>query len=225
MCGAPVLSHFSARSVPVCSPSPHLSASAMAQPVQAANGDVAVANSPNDTVSSMLFSPTNNFLVTSSWNKEVAVYEVQASGQAQAKAKVTHTHPVLCVDWSADGAQVVSAGTDNLAKLWNLATNQEITIGQHQAPIKSIHYVKEMNMVVTGSFDKTIKYWSVSQRAKIKEATVQRAGGETTEAQRGERARLLSTFADLALCVCVISLCFCFFQGTCAKPLQPPVSK
>ena len=129
------------------------------------------------------------------------MYEVGAQGQTAAKAKQTRSHPLLCVDWSADGQQVLSGGTDGLAKIWNLGSNQEITIGQHQGAIKSdkrrralipavaaphgtagaaagrslcsrcvrsarsvllrsIHFVKEMNVVVTGSFDKTIKYWS-----------------------------------------------------------------
>jgi len=135
------------------------------------NQDVIVANSPNDTVSALLFSPTANFLAASSWNKEVAVYEVGANGQAAPKAKVQHTHPVLCLDWSPDGAQVVSGGTDSLCKLWNLASNQEITIGQHAAPIKSVHFVKEMNVVITGSYDKTIKYWDMRTPTPV--ATVQ----------------------------------------------------
>jgi len=65
------------------------------------------------------------------------VYEVGAQGQTAAKAKQTRSHPLLCVDWSADGQQVLSGGTDGLAKIWNLGSNQEITIGQHQGAIKS----------------------------------------------------------------------------------------
>jgi mRNA export factor len=102
-------------------------------------------------------------LLLSRFAQEVAVYEVAPNGATQAKAKVSHTHPVLAVDWSHDGTQVVSGGTDSLCKLWNLGSNQEITIGQHAAPIKSVHWVKEMNVVVTGSFDKTIKYWDMRQ--------------------------------------------------------------
>ena len=65
------------------------------------------------------------------------MYEVGAQGQTAAKAKQTRSHPLLCVDWSADGQQVLSGGTDGLAKIWNLGSNQEITIGQHQGAIKS----------------------------------------------------------------------------------------
>lgn len=44
---------------------------AMQAAVTQANNDLIVPNSPSDTVSAMLFSPTANFLATTSWNKEV----------------------------------------------------------------------------------------------------------------------------------------------------------
>jgi mRNA export factor len=123
------------------------------------NNDVVVPNSPLDTVSALLFSPTSNYLLSASWTKELAIYDVQSNGTAALKGKLAHSHPMLCVDWNADGGSVLSGGSDGQARVWNLATNQEVTIGQHAAPIKSIHFVKEMNVAITGSFDKTIKYW------------------------------------------------------------------
>lgn len=127
------------------------------------NNDLVVGNSPNDTVSQLLFSPVNNMLLASSWNKELAIYDIGAQGQTQLKIKQAHSHPILSCDWNGDGTQVVSGGSDNLCKLWNLATNQEIPIGQHAAAIKSVHFCKELNVVITGSFDKTIKYWDMRQ--------------------------------------------------------------
>jgi mRNA export factor len=34
----------------------------------------------------------------------------------------------------------------------------------HDAPIKEIAWVPEMNLLVTGSWDKTIKYWDTWQQ-------------------------------------------------------------
>lgn len=135
------------------------------------NNDVIVQNSPSDAVSCLSFSPTANLLCAGSWNKELAVYDIGATGAATLKAKVAHSHPILCADWSADGLQIVSGGTEGQAKLWNLQTQQEVVVAQHAAPIKSVHWVQELGVVITGSLDKTIKYWDMRQSTPA--ATIQ----------------------------------------------------
>jgi len=48
-----------------------------------------------------------------------------------------------------------------MVKMWNLQTNQQQQIAQHAAPVRHVFYVKDMNMLVTGSWDKTLKYWDL----------------------------------------------------------------
>ncbi|KAL9661117.1 hypothetical protein QQ045_025937 [Rhodiola kirilowii] len=64
---------------------------------------------------------------------------------------------VLCFDWNADGTIVFSGGCDKQAKLWLLASNQPVTVAMHEAPIKQLTWLSEMNFLVTGSWDKTLK--------------------------------------------------------------------
>ena len=52
---------------------------------------------------------------------------------------------------------------DNTAKAWDLGSNQTMKIAQHQAPIKEIFCISEMNAIVTGSWDKTLMYWDMRQ--------------------------------------------------------------
>ena len=48
--------------------------------------------------------------------------------------------------------------------MWNLATNQNQAVGQHDAPIKHMFFVEKMsNMLVTGSWDRTMRYWDLRQ--------------------------------------------------------------
>jgi hypothetical protein len=54
---------------------------------------------------------------------------------------------------------VFSAGCEKQAKMWPiLSGGQAVTVGIHDAPIKSISWIPEMNLLVIGSWDKTLKY-------------------------------------------------------------------
>jgi len=125
------------------------------------NNDFLVASSPSDSVSSLSFSPVSSLLVAGSWNKEVCCWEVQQSGQAIPKAKINHSAPVLCTDFSGDGTRVFSGSCDQTAKCWTLQTNQNQQVAQHEAPIKEIFWINDVNMLATGSWDKTLKYWDL----------------------------------------------------------------
>lgn len=58
-----------------------------------------------------------------------------------------------------DGTKVFMAGCDKQAKCWDLASNQTIQVAQHEAPIKTCHWIKGNNYscLMTGSWDKTLK--------------------------------------------------------------------
>ena len=125
------------------------------------NKDAELVSPPTDGISSLHFSPTSNFLTVTSWDNHVRCYEVQSNGQSQPKAAFAHQAPVLCSAWSSDGSKIFSAGCDKEAKLWDLSSNQQQTVAKHDAPIRHMHYFN--NMLVTGSWDKTLKYWDLRQ--------------------------------------------------------------
>jgi WD40 repeat protein len=84
--------------------------------------------------------------------------EIQSNGCSVPKAAILHGQPVLCTAWKDDGSIVFSAGCDKQVKMWPiLSGGQPVQVGMHDAPIKDIAWVPEMNLLVTGSWDKTIK--------------------------------------------------------------------
>lgn len=76
----------------------------------------------------------------------------------------THSIPfppplqVLCSAWKDDGSAVFFGGCDKQAKLWNLGSGAPPqTVAMHDEPIKELAWIPEMNMLATGSWDKTVR--------------------------------------------------------------------
>ncbi|KAK4564119.1 hypothetical protein RGQ29_006276 [Quercus rubra] len=131
------------------------------------NNSFEVGQPPNDSVSSLSFSPKANFLVATSWDSQVRCWEITRGGTSLAsmpRASILHDQPVLCSTWKDDGTTVFSGGCDKQVKMWPLISGgQPVTVAMHDAPIKEIAWVPEMNLLVTGSWDKTLKYWDTRQ--------------------------------------------------------------
>eukprot|EP01114_Cavostelium_apophysatum_P017838 TRINITY_DN5388_c0_g1_i1.p1 TRINITY_DN5388_c0_g1~~TRINITY_DN5388_c0_g1_i1.p1 ORF type:complete len:337 (+),score=51.44 TRINITY_DN5388_c0_g1_i1:271-1281(+) len=130
------------------------------------NKDHELNQPPNDSISSLSFSPKGNFLVAGSWDNQVRCWELQSGYggvQSMPKAATSHDAPVLCTSWSGDGSRVYTGSCDMKAKCWSLQTGQATVVAQHQAPIKSVFWIDDMNLLQTGSWDKTLKYWDGRQ--------------------------------------------------------------
>ncbi|KAH9715617.1 protein RAE1 [Citrus sinensis] len=110
------------------------------------NNSIEVSQPPNDSVSSLCFSPKANILVATSWDNQVRCWEISHSGTAVAsvpKASISHDHP-----------DVTSRSRCGLC---SLVVGQPVTVAMHDAPIKEVTWIPEMNLLATGSWDKTLK--------------------------------------------------------------------
>ncbi|KAI8891187.1 WD40 repeat-like protein [Backusella circina FSU 941] len=125
------------------------------------NKDFEVNSPPTDGISALDFSSQADYLAVSSWDNQVRIYEVQPSGTTLPKASYAHEGPALCVTWSKDGTKVVSGGADKAGRMFDISTGQSTQIAQHDDTIKCVKFLDQGNIVATGSWDKTVKYWDL----------------------------------------------------------------
>ncbi len=126
--------------------------------------DVEVQSPPTDTVSCVRFSPStananSTYMAATSWDNRVRVWEVGANAATIPKAEQMHQGPALGVCWSNDGTKLFSVGADKCAQMWDLASNQFVQVGAHDAPIKTVHFISSPNYtcLMTGGWDKKLK--------------------------------------------------------------------
>jgi len=118
--------------------------------------EFSLTNPPQDGISNVEFSPRgDNFLLTSSWDSTVRLYDV---GRDSMRAIWSHQGPVLDCCFS-DNIHVFSGGLEMMLKMFDLNTRQETVMGDHKKAIKCVEYSREEQVVVTGSWDGTVKLW------------------------------------------------------------------
>eukprot|EP01130_Rhizamoeba_saxonica_P016791 TRINITY_DN7835_c0_g1_i2.p2 TRINITY_DN7835_c0_g1~~TRINITY_DN7835_c0_g1_i2.p2 ORF type:complete len:336 (+),score=62.82 TRINITY_DN7835_c0_g1_i2:14-1021(+) len=113
----------------------------------------------SDTISSINWSPRDNHIIATSWDKQIYCWEIAADGSSQAKVNKEFPAPLLTASWHSDGSKVYVAGCDNKAYIWDLASNQTQQIAEHAAPIKYCKWIADRNLLLTTGWDNSIKYW------------------------------------------------------------------
>lgn len=133
--------------------------------------DIIVQNPPEDSISDIAFSPQAEVFSVASWDNKVRIYEVSQTGQTEGRAMYEHGGPVLTTRWTSDGTKVISGGVDKQVKLYDVQSGQAQQIGQHDAAVKAVRFVEcgptNTPVVVSGSWDKTLRYWDTRQQQPI----------------------------------------------------------
>jgi len=110
---------------------------------------------PDGGISSLTFSSTSQYLLCSSWNKNVSLYDVNAD-----KIRFTYEHkfPVLDACF-VDSVNVCSGDLDGNVVSYNVNTGRQVEMGKHADCARCVEYSSEINSVVSGGWDSTIKLW------------------------------------------------------------------
>ncbi|HEX9921205.1 MAG TPA: TIR domain-containing protein [Anaerolineae bacterium] len=74
--------------------------------------------------------------------------------------RMQHQANILDMKFSPDGRWLVTAGTDHLVRVWNVATGQEVRRLAHDGVARTVAFSPDGRWLVSGSSDHTARIWS-----------------------------------------------------------------
>jgi len=111
---------------------------------------------PTDGISAVKFSPTGSqFLLTSSWDSSLCLYDVAANSQ---RFRYDESSPVLDCCFS-DPVHGWSGGLDGSVTAYDFNVGKQTKFGNHNEGVRCVEYCPDEGLVVTGSWDSTLKLW------------------------------------------------------------------
>lgn len=78
-----------------------------------------------------------------------------------------HGYEVMDAQGSCDSSQIASAGMDKCVFLWDVATAQVVRrYRAHAGQVNCVKFNEESTVILSGSFDGTVKAWDCKSRSR-----------------------------------------------------------
>jgi WD40 repeat protein len=125
---------------------------------------------------SAAFSPDGRTIVTTSEFPENSARLWAAKPRGATYRLEGHHSPVLAAAFSPDGRMIITASADQTARLWDVATGQEIGLLDLPGRVNIVAFSPECvsppvgcgQTLATAGFDRLIRLWDVSTRQEIR---------------------------------------------------------
>ncbi|WOO86141.1 Mitotic checkpoint protein BUB3 [Vanrija pseudolonga] len=121
---------------------------------------------PADGIAAVAWSADSSSLLVASWDSTIQLHRVSGS---QAPPQIfSHPRPVLAATFDATPNTAYSGGLDRRVRQWDFSTGDNRVLGTHDDSVSSLVWIPEQNILVSGSWDKTLKIWDPSAEEPLR---------------------------------------------------------
>ncbi|MBD2500048.1 nSTAND1 domain-containing NTPase [Anabaena azotica] len=133
-------------------------------------GRVTIMGEHSGLISSIKFSPKNNFLVSSDYDGEINIWNIARLDNLENQQPVKtfnteHKDSLNNISVDAEGKRIASAGGDGLIKIWNFNGQLLDSIEAHKNAVEEVNFSPDKNshLIVSASDDTTVKLWFIGK--------------------------------------------------------------
>lgn len=127
-----------------------------------------VANNPLDTVSSIEWIPNPMMKIfgVSTWDGKIHIYDTVLNGYqkyiTQKAIFNNNNDPILNISWKKDCTAIFAGCADGSVKAFDVNSGNSILIGKHDNAVNSVHWIENMNAIMSISYNNQIKFWQLN---------------------------------------------------------------
>ncbi|KAJ1937895.1 mitotic spindle checkpoint protein Bub3 [Kickxella alabastrina] len=124
---------------------------------------------PSDGISQLRFHPVDDTkLLVSSWDQHVRLYDAHANQLVATH----HAHHAAVLDIAFGSTCAFSGGLDRRLLAWEADYSHTREIGRHDSEISALEFSHTHNVLLSGSWDRTLRAWDCRTPAVTASAAV-----------------------------------------------------
>lgn len=130
--------------------------------------ELEVPNPPSDGISSIRFGNDAEKFLVASWDACMRIYSC-TTGELAAQREFPLALLDACFAGSTENC--VGGGLDRTVSMWNPLVGEVEVLGYHDNAVRNVSYLDSVGLVVSGSWDKTMKTWDQRTATRLLSTT------------------------------------------------------